>query len=66
MSTPELPSVSVRWLHALALVSVSCTAGPGAGPEAGDAAAARAQRPSILPTRSLAIEADRGDMAPPL
>ena len=66
MSTPELPSVSVRWLHALALVSVSCTAGPGAGPEAGDAAAARAPRPTILPTRSLAIEADRSDLAPPL
>jgi hypothetical protein len=64
-----LLSASVRWLHALALVGVSCTPAPPASDgaaEAVGAAATKAPRPTILPTRSLAIETDRSDLAPPL
>lgn len=66
MSNPEPLPVSVRWLHALALLGVSCTPGSEVGVGAGEAAAARAPRPTILPARSLAVETDRGDLAPPL
>lgn len=62
-------TLSIRWLHALTLVAVSCTPTPERAPDPASAAAKTAAPPAgptILPARSLAVEEDRSDLAPPL
>ena len=62
------PTFSIRWLHALPLVALSCTPTPARVGDAKttDTSATADDGPSILPARSLAIEEDRSDLAPPL
>ncbi|HWB79056.1 MAG TPA: VIT domain-containing protein [Nannocystaceae bacterium] len=61
------PTFSIRWLHALPLVALSCTPTPERAADAKPVDTnAAADGPSILPARSLAIEEDRSDLAPPL
>ncbi|MBX7080246.1 MAG: hypothetical protein K1X88_13710 [Nannocystaceae bacterium] len=70
MTYAKLPSS--RWLHALPLVALACTPSPGQPQAAADAAkdqpvgAPATVEHSVLPPRSLAVEEDRADLAPPL